>query len=78
MNQIMQQKLGCTMYLCLCYAISDKILEDLITRQNIASIQDLQKLCNAGKGCGSCICDLKKFVLARTRELDQKAEEAGK
>jgi bacterioferritin-associated ferredoxin len=60
------------MYLCLCYAVSDKLVEELIAQNGAVSVRDLQKLCNAGKGCGSCLCDLKKFVHKRTCEKNTK------
>lgn len=65
------------MYLCLCYAVSDKVVEEIIASKGPVSIRELQKLCNAGKGCGSCLCDLKKFVNAQsstngTKQSDEK------
>lgn len=58
------------MYLCLCYAISDKTLKALIHEKNPQNIKELQTYCPAGKNCGSCVCELKK-MLARMKETKE-------
>lgn len=58
--------------------MSDKLVEEILASKGPVSVRELQKLCNAGKGCGSCLCDLKKFVLRsqegmeETRRSDEK------
>lgn len=49
------------MYICLCYGVSDKKIEKVV-QQGAQSVQDVQKACNAGTKCGSCICDVKEIL----------------
>ena len=65
------------MYICLCFGVSDKTIKDLILSKGVASIRELQKLCKAGTNCGSCVCEIKKFLPLReqgTLEVMREAE----
>lgn len=50
------------MYLCLCFAVSDSLVREYIQANAPVSLDDLQKLCQAGTGCGSCLCELEKLL----------------
>ncbi len=43
------------MYVCLCNAISDKTLREVVRRYQPKSIQQLRKLLPVGKQCGKCL-----------------------
>lgn len=43
------------MYVCLCNAVTDKTLREVVRRYQPKSIQDLRQLVPVGKQCGKCI-----------------------
>lgn len=43
------------MYVCLCNAVSDKVLREAVRRYQPKSIQQLRQLVPVGKQCGKCI-----------------------
>ncbi|WP_147200087.1 bacterioferritin-associated ferredoxin [Pantoea sp. MBD-2R] len=43
------------MYVCLCNAIGDKKLREVVRRYQPKSIQQLRQLIPVGKQCGKCI-----------------------
>ena len=43
------------MYVCLCNAVSDKTLREVVRRYQPKSIQQLRQLVPVGKQCGKCI-----------------------
>ncbi|MDZ7277042.1 bacterioferritin-associated ferredoxin [Pantoea eucrina] len=43
------------MYVCLCNAISDKTLREVVRRYQPKSIQQLRQLVPIGKQCGKCV-----------------------
>jgi bacterioferritin-associated ferredoxin len=49
------------MYLCLCYGVTDGKIKALIA-EGALSLQELQKICQAGTDCGSCVCEIKKLL----------------
>jgi len=44
-----------SMYVCLCNAISDKTLREVVRRYQPKSIQQLRQFVPVGKQCGKCI-----------------------
>ncbi|KTR96963.1 bacterioferritin-associated ferredoxin [Pantoea dispersa] len=43
------------MYVCLCNAVSDRTLREVVRRYQPKSIQQLRQLVPIGKQCGKCI-----------------------
>ncbi|BAN98839.1 BFD domain-containing protein [Plautia stali symbiont] len=43
------------MYVCLCNAVSDRTLREVVCRYQPKSIQQLRQLVPIGKQCGKCI-----------------------
>ncbi len=43
------------MYVCLCNAVSDKTIREVVRRYQPKSIQHLRQLVPVGKQCGKCI-----------------------
>jgi len=43
------------MYVCLCNAVSDKTLREVVRRYQPKSIQQLRQLVPIGKQCGKCV-----------------------
>ena len=50
------------MYVCLCYAITKKKLTSLI-RGGCSSLGQVQKICDLGRDCGSCLSAAHKIIL---------------
>ncbi len=50
------------MYLCLCYGVTDGKIKELIA-QGALSLREVQKVCQAGTDCGSCVCEIKELLL---------------
>lgn len=63
------------MYLCLCYAVSDKTVKDMLQKNASLTVKDIQEHHNAGKGCGSCLCDLKAFLKCKKEKLKKSLKE---
>ena len=63
------------MYLCLCFAINVRTIEEILSRQGPVSVKDIQKLCKVGKGCGSCLCELKALIHKRKNAKQTKQSE---
>ncbi|MFJ5161875.1 bacterioferritin-associated ferredoxin [Pantoea sp. NPDC088449] len=43
------------MYVCLCNAVSDKTLREVVRRYQPKSMQQLRQLVPIGKQCGKCV-----------------------
>ncbi len=50
------------MYVCLCFGVRKKIIEEILASQANLKLRDLQKICKAGQGCGTCLADLKLIL----------------
>ncbi|KGL56984.1 bacterioferritin-associated ferredoxin [Pantoea ananatis] len=50
------------MYVCLCNAISDKTLREVVRRYQPKSIQQLRQIVPVGKQCGKCIRDARSIM----------------
>ncbi|KGD81825.1 bacterioferritin-associated ferredoxin [Pantoea sp. BS_4] len=50
------------MYVCLCNAISDKTLREVVRRYQPKSIQQLRQIVPVGKQCGKCIRDARAIM----------------
>ena len=56
------------MLVCLCYGISEHKIKELVKSGAAASLREIQAHCQAGKNCGTCVCDLKRLVEESRRE----------
>ncbi|MFC6440708.1 bacterioferritin-associated ferredoxin [Bowmanella sp. JS7-9] len=43
------------MYICLCYAITDKQIKHAVREQGVGSMRELRQTLNIGGQCGKCI-----------------------
>ncbi|MGD8107502.1 bacterioferritin-associated ferredoxin [Pantoea sp. FN0302] len=50
------------MYVCLCNAISDKTVREVVRRYQPKSIQQLRHLVPVGKQCGKCIRAVREIM----------------
>lgn len=50
------------MYVCLCNAVSDKTLREVVRRYQPKSIQQLRQFVPIGKQCGKCIRDARDIM----------------
>jgi len=50
------------MYVCLCNAVSDKTIREIVRRYQPKSIQQLRQLVPVGKQCGKCICAVREIM----------------
>jgi bacterioferritin-associated ferredoxin len=63
------------MYLCLCKAISENFVKEIIEKEKAKTVKDIQKFCPAGACCGSCLESLKAFMRQNSSERqDEEAE----
>ena len=60
------------MFVCLCYGISDKQLKSEIN-SGARSLQELQKRCNAGLDCGTCVNRIEQILNQETEEPKKKS-----
>ena len=56
------------MYLCLCFGVTDEKVKALI-EQGVLSLREVQKICQAGTDCGSCVCEIKELLLQKRQGL---------
>lgn len=52
------------MYVCICKAVTDQDLEDLMSA-GCTNIRDLQKKCKVGADCGACLNSVREMVQSR-------------
>ncbi len=57
------------MYLCLCYGVTDRKVKELVA-QGVLSLREVQKVCQAGTDCGSCVCEIKELLLRERQRTD--------
>lgn len=43
------------MYICLCYAVTDKQIKKAVTEDGVGSMRELRKALNLGGQCGKCV-----------------------
>ncbi|MCW1975729.1 MULTISPECIES: bacterioferritin-associated ferredoxin [Pantoea] len=62
------------MYVCLCNAISDKILREVVRRYQPKSIQQLRQIVPVGKQCGKCIRVAREIMDEEMQQVPQYKE----
>jgi len=55
------------MYICICNNVTDRDIKNLVNN-NITSIEDIQRITNAGNRCGKCIHTLKEVIIEYKEE----------
>jgi NifU-like protein len=40
--------------ICTCFGVSEKVIEEAIETENLQTVDEVTRNCNAGGGCGSC------------------------
>lgn len=61
------------MIVCHCFKVNDKTIKTLIV-EGAKTIDDIQRSCNAGKGCGGCIAVIEEMI----DELEERRNEEHK
>jgi bacterioferritin-associated ferredoxin len=61
------------MYVCLCNAITDSKLKNLI-QNGLDSIASLQEVCPVGKSCGTCLDQVQDLILSK-KEIENPRED---
>jgi bacterioferritin-associated ferredoxin len=51
------------MYVCLCNAISDKVIRKAIQQHRPVNLQQLRQVVPVGNGCGKCLRQTKSILL---------------
>ncbi|MEJ1266957.1 bacterioferritin-associated ferredoxin [Pantoea ananatis] len=59
------------MYVCLCNAISDKTLREVVRRYQPKSIQQLRQIVPVGKQCGKCIRVAREIMDEEMQQVPQ-------
>lgn len=62
------------MYVCLCNAISDKTLREVVRRYQPKSIQQLRQIVPVGKQCGKCIRVAREIIDEEMQQVPQYKE----
>ncbi|PQK69008.1 bacterioferritin-associated ferredoxin [Pantoea ananatis] len=62
------------MYVCLCNAISDKTLREVVRRYQPKSIQQLRQIVPVGKQCGKCIRVAREIMGEEMQQVPQYKE----
>ncbi|ADD78794.1 bacterioferritin-associated ferredoxin [Pantoea sp. PA1] len=62
------------MYVCLCNAISDKTLREVVRRYQPKSIQQLRQIVPVGKQCGKCIRVAREIMDEEMQQVPQYKE----
>ena len=52
---------GFFMYICLCFGVTESMVKNLVD-EGAGSVKEVQRGCQAGKDCGTCLKALKKAV----------------
>jgi bacterioferritin-associated ferredoxin len=50
------------MIVCLCHAVSERDLENLVESGACATAADVEKACGAGGDCGACRQDVERVI----------------
>ncbi|MCG3463518.1 bacterioferritin-associated ferredoxin [Xenorhabdus bovienii] len=50
------------MYICLCNAISDKTIRNIVRQQHVRSIRELRDFVPVGSDCGKCIRQAREIM----------------
>ena len=50
------------MFVCLCKGVSDKQIRKLL-EEGAVTLKDVMCASDAGRDCGSCVCDIKQMLL---------------
>jgi bacterioferritin-associated ferredoxin len=64
------------MYVCLCYALTDKDIKKNI-QHGCLSLKKLQQNCKAGTSCGACLLQLDK-ILKQSKEIKSATKDSRK
>ncbi|MCH9272237.1 bacterioferritin-associated ferredoxin [Pantoea ananatis] len=62
------------MYVCLCNAINDKTLREVVRRYQPKSIQQLRQIVPVGKQCGKCIRVAREIMDEEMQQVPQYKE----
>jgi len=62
------------MYVCLCNAISDKTIREVVRRYQPKSIQQLRQIVPVGKQCGKCIRVAREIMDDEMQQVPQYKE----
>ncbi|CDH05743.1 regulatory or redox component complexing with Bfr, in iron storage and mobility [Xenorhabdus bovienii str. oregonense] len=57
------------MYICLCNAISDKTIRNIVRQQHIRSIRELKDFVPVGSDCGKCIRQAREIMNEEIAQL---------
>ncbi|ODP96793.1 MULTISPECIES: bacterioferritin-associated ferredoxin [Salinivibrio] len=50
------------MFVCICHAVSDKTIKQLVNQQGVTSIRELRRLTPLGSQCGKCVRQAKEVI----------------
>ncbi|CDG99543.1 MULTISPECIES: bacterioferritin-associated ferredoxin [Xenorhabdus] len=57
------------MYICLCNAISDKTIRNIVRQQHVRSIRELRDFVPVGSDCGKCIRQAREIMNEEIAQL---------
>ncbi|MGJ0629402.1 bacterioferritin-associated ferredoxin [Xenorhabdus bovienii] len=57
------------MYICLCNAISDKTIRNIVRQRHVRSIRELRDFVPVGSDCGKCIRQAREIMNEEIAQL---------
>ncbi len=53
------------MFVCLCQAVTDREIHEVVDQGAVEHVDQLEELCGAGSGCGTCRHTAQELIDAR-------------
>lgn len=59
------------MFICICHAITERKLKEIIRKNDVSEIEDLNKYIKIGDKCGKCIFSVNELINKINKEKEQ-------
>ncbi|MDT8390018.1 MAG: Fe-S cluster assembly protein NifU [Lentisphaeria bacterium] len=68
---------GLDRIICYCFGVTERKIRDVVTANNLSTVEDVIHYCKAGGGCGGCRPDIEDILASLKDEKDAVAKAAG-
>jgi bacterioferritin-associated ferredoxin len=65
------------MFICICHALTDKDLENIVKTNRCSSLSELSQHSAAGRSCGSCLVELEEALKAAASQSESDGSPGG-
>ncbi len=62
--------------ICTCFGVAEETIEKHIAEENLETVEDVTRVCNAGGGCGSCRMLVQEIIDSYIPKIDSPASES--